>query len=78
VYDLDAPGLKPTPLLLMRKRMNFFENAQLPDGTYVANEVAFFVRISCSGNSSGNAFSYTISGDNMLGMGQTKTSWNLQ
>lgn len=78
VYDLDAPGMKPTQNQIWRKRMNFFENAQLPDGTYVANEVGFYVRLSCVWGSSGNTFGTGVSGDNVLGMGTTKTSWNLQ
>ena len=52
--------------------------ASPPPGTYVANEVAFYVRLSCIWGSSGNTFGTDVSGDNVLGMGTTKTSWNLQ
>ena len=45
VYDLDAPGVSPAVSQVGRIRYNFFENAQLPDGTYVANEVGFYVRL---------------------------------
>jgi hypothetical protein len=58
--------------------MNFFENAQLPDGTYVATEVPFYVRFSCKWGSGGSTFSTDVAGDNVLGTGTTKTSWNLQ
>jgi hypothetical protein len=78
VYDLDAPGVAPAVSQVGRIRYNFFENAQLPDGTYVANEVGFYVRVSCNWGSAGNSFRNEISGDNTLGLGTTKTSWNLQ
>jgi hypothetical protein len=78
VYDLDAPGRQPATNEIWRKRLNFFENAQLPDGTYVANEVGFYVRLSCIWGSSGNAFATDVSGDNVLNLGSTPTSWNLQ
>jgi hypothetical protein len=72
------PGRQPATNEIWRKRINFFENAQIPDGTYVANEVGFYVRLSCKWGSSGNTFSTDVTGDNVLGMGTTKTSWNLQ
>jgi hypothetical protein len=78
VYDLDAPGVKPLPSEIGRMRLNFFENAQIPDGTYVANEVGFYARLSCLWGSAGNTFKNDVTGDNVLGMGTTKTSWNLQ
>ena len=78
VYDLDAPFQLPSQNQTWRKRMNFFENAQLPDGTYVANELSFYVRFSCQWGSSGSTFAADVPGDNVLGMGTTKTSWNLQ
>lgn len=77
VYDLDAPGLKPATNEIWRKRMNFFENAQLPDGTYVANEVGFYVRLSCVYGSNGNTFGTDVTGDNVFSLGTTPTSWNL-
>ena len=78
VYDLDAPAVQPATNEVWRKRVNYFENAQLPDGTYVANEVGFYVRISCLWGSSGNTFATDVSGDNVLTLGSTATSWNLQ
>ena len=78
VYDLDAPFQLPSQNQIWRKRMNFFENAQLPDGTYVATEVPFYVRFSCKWGSGGSTFSTDVAGDNVLGTGTTKTSWNLQ
>lgn len=78
VYDLDAPGSSPAVSQVGRIRYNFVENAQLPDGTYVANEVAFYVRLSCNWGSAGNSFRTEFSGDNVFGMGTTKTSYNLQ
>jgi hypothetical protein len=78
VYDLDAPGASPAVSQVGRVRYNFFENAQLPDGTFVANEVGFYVRASCNWGAAGNSFRNDVSGDNVLGLGSTKTSWNLQ
>ena len=78
VYDLDAPLVLPSQNQIWRKRMNFFENAQLPDGTYVANEVGFYTRFSCKWGSNGSTFATDVAGDNLLEMGTTKTSWNLQ
>lgn len=78
IYDLDAPGVIPIVSQVGRIRYNFNENAQLPDGTYVANEVAFYVRLSCNWGSTGNSFRNEFTGDNTLGMGTTNTSWNLQ
>jgi hypothetical protein len=78
VYDLDAPGRKPATNEIWRKRINFFENAQLPDGTYVANEVGFYVRLSCKYGSSGNSFWTDVTGDNVLNLGSTATTWNLK
>ena len=78
VYDLDAPFQYPSQNQIWRKRMNFFENAQLPDGTYVATEVPFYVRFSCKWGSGGSTFSTDVEGDNIMAMGTTKTSWNLQ
>lgn len=78
VYDLDAPGTSPAVSQVGRIRYNFFENAQLPDGTYVATEIGFYVRVSCNWGSAGNSFRTEFSGDNTLGLGTTKTTWNLQ
>jgi hypothetical protein len=78
VYDLDAPGVVPAVSQVGRIRYNLDENAQLPDGTYVSTEVAFYVRVSCNWGSTGNSFRNDVTGDNTLGMGVTKTSWNLQ
>src|SRR5580692_131351 len=78
VYDLDAPLVLPSQNQTWRMRLNFFENAQLPDGTYVANEVGFYVRFSCKWASSGSTFATDVAGDNVLELGTTKTSWNLQ
>jgi hypothetical protein len=69
VYDLDAPGVSPAVSQVGRIRYNFFENAQLPDGTYVANEVGFYVRVSCNWGSAGNSFRNDVAGDNVLGLG---------
>ena len=78
VYDLDAPGQSPLTNDIDRKRANFFENAQLPNGVYVGNEVGFYVRFSCVWRSGGNIFGTDVVGDNVLGLGSTKTTWNLQ
>jgi hypothetical protein len=80
VYDLDAPLQLPSKNQIWRKRMNFFENAQLLDGTYVATEVGFYVRFSCQWHSAGSTFETEadITGDNVLRMGSTATSWNLK
>jgi hypothetical protein len=78
VYDLDAPGVSPAVSQVGRIRYNLVENAQLPDGTYVATELDYYVRVSCNWGSTGNSFRTEVSGDNTLGSGTTKTSWNLQ
>jgi hypothetical protein len=77
VYDLDAPGVSPVVSQVGRIRYNFAENAQLPDGTYVANEADFYVRVSCNWASTGNSFRSEVTGDNTLGMGTTNTWWDL-
>ena len=78
VYDLDALGVSPAVSEEGRIRYNFSENAQLPDGTYVATEVPFSVRVSCNWGSAGNSIRNEVTGDNVLGNGTTKTTWNLQ
>jgi len=78
VASLDAPGVGPAVSEVGRIRYNFAENAQLPDMTYVATELDFYVRVSCNWGSTGNSFRNEFTGDNSLGTGTTKTSWNLQ
>ena len=77
-YDLDAPGISRRCSQVGRIRYNFAESAQLPDGTHVSNEVDFYVRVSCNWGSAGNSFRNEFSGDNVLGLGTTATTWNLQ
>jgi len=78
VYDLDAPGVSPGASQVGRIRYNFFEKAQFPDGTYVSNEVGFYVRVSCNWGSAGNSFRTEFSGDNTLGLGTTNTTFDLK
>jgi hypothetical protein len=83
VYNLDAPGiseLKNTSSPV-RVRFNFTAYAVGPDGiTKIAPDVTYYVRISCMNNSAGVAQLKTdgSSSDNQIGLGSTKTTWNLQ
>jgi hypothetical protein len=81
VYNLDTPGVlnleTTTPT---RVRYNFTAYAVGPDGsTQISNSLSYYVRLSCMNNSSGVAgFSTDVSADNQIGLGTTKTTWNLQ
>ncbi|HEY6770655.1 MAG TPA: hypothetical protein VI386_38415 [Candidatus Sulfotelmatobacter sp.] len=81
VFNLDAPGITglqtTTPV---RVRFNFTAYGVGPDGqTQISPSLNYFVRISCQNNSSGVAQLGTdVSADNQIGLGTTKTSWNLQ
>jgi hypothetical protein len=80
VYDLDAPGYHPPAIdgNTYRLRVNFSTFASLPDGTVISPPYNFYVRLSCQWLSPGMAFGTDVAGDNQIGVGTTKTSWNLQ
>jgi hypothetical protein len=80
VYDLDAPGVHPPSVdgKTYRSRVNFSTYAALPDGTQISPNYNFYVRLSCTQSSSGYQFVSDVAGDNQIGPGSTKTSWNLQ
>jgi hypothetical protein len=61
-------------------RYNFTAYAVGPDGvTQISPNLSYYVVISCVQGSSGVAqLSTVVSGDNQIGLGTTKTSWNLQ
>ena len=61
-----------------RYRANFYEYATLPDGTKVASNYSFYVRVSCTKTVSGYQFVSDVANDNQIGPGSTKISWNLQ
>ena len=83
IYDLDPPGVENGDSFqsVYRYRANFSEYATLADGTTVAsaNPVNYYVRLSCKFDANGNpSLDTTVSGDNQVGSGTTKTTWNLQ
>lgn len=82
VYDLDAPGLRPsTNGNTYRIRDNFYVWATLADGTTsVSSNYYFYVRESCKWVSAFPNYQFVndVSGDNQTGTGTTNTTWNLQ
>jgi hypothetical protein len=80
VYDLDAPGKHPPSVdgKTYRLRVNFSTYAAQPDGTAISPSYNFYVRLSCTQTSSGYQLVNDVAGDNQIGPGTTKTSWNLQ
>lgn len=83
IYDLDGPGVGSGNQAgsVYRYRANFQEYATLPDGTTTVSTAPlnYYVRLSCKFDASGNpSLDTTVSGDNQIGLGTTKTSWNLQ
>jgi hypothetical protein len=81
VYNLDTPGtLNIATTTPIRLRANFTAFAVGPDGTTtISPSISYFVRISCMNNASGVAeLSTGVTGDNQIGTGTTKTTWNLQ
>ena len=82
VYDLDAPSLHPPGVdgNIYRYRTNFSIDATLPDGTVISPSYGYFfyVRMSCQQLGPGYAFINDVPGDNQIGLGTTKTTWNLQ
>ena len=82
-FDLDAPGLGPSPSAplgtILRIRTNFHQWATLGDGTTrVSDDFQWYSRISVVNASPGVGLQTDIGGDNIAGVGTTKTSWNLQ
>jgi len=62
-----------------RLRVNFTEYATDSDGIQVSPNFNWFAAVSCTANSSGVvSFANDVTGDNQVGQGTTKTSWNLQ
>lgn len=80
VYDLDSPGQHPPSIdgNTYRMRVNFSTYAALPGGTVISPAYNFYVRLSCTQTSSGYQFVNDVPGDNQIGPGSTKTTWNLQ
>ena len=82
VYDLDSPGIDGSSLspdTTKRIRINFTEYAVDAGGDQVSPDFNWFARVTCTENSSGTvSFGSDVSGDNQVGNGATKTSWNLQ
>jgi hypothetical protein len=54
------------------------EFAPRPFGTAISPSYNFYVRLSCTQTSSGYQLVNDVAGDNQIGPGTTKTSWNLQ
>jgi hypothetical protein len=80
VYDVDAPGVTNLNVSAntYRLRTNFYAYAALPDGTKISSNYNFYVRVSCTKTASGYQFVNDVPGDNQVGAGTTKTTWNLQ
>jgi hypothetical protein len=82
IYDVDGPGASggTSSNGTYRFRANFSEYAVDSNGITVSTApVNFFVRVSCSFDSGGNAHLVSdVPNDNQIGTGTTKTSWNLQ
>jgi hypothetical protein len=83
IYDLDVPGVQNGDSFqsVYRFRANFTEYATLADGVTVVSTapVNYYVRLSCKFDANGNpSLDTSVSGDNQIGLGTTKTSWNLQ
>jgi hypothetical protein len=81
VYDLDATGPQPPKVdgNTYRIRTNFYAYAALPGGTIISSQnYSFYVRASCTKTASGYQFVNDVPGDNQIGAGTTKTTWNLQ
>jgi hypothetical protein len=80
VYNLDVPGVLDTSTTTpVRVRFNFTAYAVDANGNTLSPNINYFVTISCKNGSSGVAqLSTDVSGDNQIGMGTTKTTWNLQ
>jgi hypothetical protein len=82
VYDLDAPGAHPPGIdgNIYRYRTNFSAYATLPNGAVVSPSYGYFfyVRLSCQQVGAGYVFVNDVPGDNQIGSGTTKTTWNLQ
>lgn len=82
VYDLDGPGVDGSTVsanTTKRIRVNFQEYAVDSNGNQVSPNFDWFAAVSCTADSSGTvSFASDVSGDNQVGQGSTKTSWNLQ
>jgi hypothetical protein len=83
VYDWDSPGTGNSSNAevghIRRKRSNYREWAELSNGMKVSGDLYWFSRVSVyKSQSSGDLLKTDISGDNIAGVGTTKTTWNLQ
>jgi hypothetical protein len=83
IYDLDPPGVQngDTFNSVYRYRANFSEYATLADGTTTvsASPVNYYVRVSCKFDANGKpSLDTSVTGDNQVGAGTTKLTWNLQ
>lgn len=69
VYDLDAPGAKPTSAdgNTYRVRTNYYAYATLLDGRPISTNYYYYVRASCKKTSSGLQFASDVAGDNQVG-----------
>jgi hypothetical protein len=81
IYDLDAPGIADAPVgTILRMRTNFREWAVLNSKALVVSpiDLYWYSRVSIIGTSTGDQLKTDVPGDNVAGVGQTKTTWNLQ
>ncbi len=80
VYDLDAPGVGGVPLgTTSRIRTNFRQWAVLNSPALVVSpiDLYWYSRVSIYRDSTGEHLKTDVSGDNVAGVGQTNTTWNL-
>lgn len=82
VYNVDTPGeiFRSANPTVERIRYNFNAMAIGPDGsTSISPNLSYYVRLSCVTNASGVAeLNNDVTGDNQIGLGTAKTTWNLQ
>lgn len=80
-YDWDAPGFLQgtTAGGVYRYRANFREYVTTPSGKRLSTYNEYYVRFSCTFDSTGKASFFSgIAGDNEVGGGSTNLSWDLK
>jgi hypothetical protein len=83
VYDLDAPGISGSgtaPGTIWRIRTNFRQWAVLNSMGLVVSPINlyWYSRVSIIETTGSDQLKTDVSGDNVAGVGQTRTTWNLQ
>ncbi len=82
VYNSDAPGIawsgSGNVSIPVRVRFNFQAWAIDDTGTAISPKINFYIRTSCTQDSTGAHLATDVSGDNKGAIGTTPTTWNLQ